>query len=287
VASNSTAPHALQSFADCKLETLAACPLCDAASHSDTPVAAPPPFGLRQCGACGIVFVSPRPANESMKDTYDEYYEPRESPAPPARQVQRGKRHARRLTQFAGTPGRLLDVGAGDGYLVHAAKELGWNVEGLEFSVPRIQRAKRWFDVDLQRHDLFEAPFEKQSFDALTMFQLIEHVHDPRALIQRAGELLRPGGLLAMSTPNVLTYRRKKRGVETWKIPIHLFFFSPRTLVELVERCGFTVVRRSLKRFAQAEKLLGWQPWDDTSLIARSTCDLLTPFGLHLVARKN
>lgn len=285
--SQSPAPHALNSFAECRLETLSACPLCANASIAPAPLEAPVPFGLKQCSACGILFVSPRPVNEGMKDTYDEYYEPRESAAPPERQVRRGVRHARRIHKYAGKPGRLLDVGAGDGYLVHAAKEIGWQAEGLEFSVPRIQRAKRWFNIDLQRHDIFEAPFAPGSFDALTMFQLIEHVHDPVAIIRRAHELLKPGGILAMSTPNVLTYRRKKRGVETWKIPIHLFFFSPRTLVEVVEKNGFTVARKALKRFARAEKMLGWQPWDSNGLVSRLSCDLLTPFGLHLVARKN
>jgi 2-polyprenyl-3-methyl-5-hydroxy-6-metoxy-1,4-benzoquinol methylase len=285
--SDSSAAHNLQSFADCKLETLNACPLCDSPQIAATPLKAPPPFGLMQCANCAILFVSPRPVNEKMKDTYDEWYAPRETDKPPERQVARGKRHARRLQQYAAKPGRLLDIGAGDGYLLHAAKEMGWQVEGLEFSVPRIQRAKRWFGIDLERKDIFEAPYEKNSFDAITMFQLIEHVHDPRAIIQRSQELLKPGGLLAMSTPNVLTYRKKARGVETWKIPIHLFFFSPRTLVESVEKCGFTVVRRSLKRFAKAEKLLDWQPWESSGLVSRMTCDLLTPFGLNLIARKN
>lgn len=186
----------------------------------------------------------------------------------------------------APAPGRLLDVGAGDGYFLNAARAGGWQVEGLELSQPRIARAQEWFGLALRCCELRAAPFPPASFDAVSMLQLLEHLHDPRAALTCARELLRPGGLVILSTPNVLAYARKSRAVNSWRIPRHLFFFSPRTLVGGVERAGFTVLRRSLKFFAALEEQLGWQPWPATGPLARATRDLWTPFGLHLVARK-
>ena len=266
-----------------RLETLDTCPLCDFRPVSPAPVQPDPPFGIQQCGKCGIVFLSPRPPIDDMKAYYDEYYEGQDQRN--ARQERRAERHVRRLMRFAGKPGRLLDVGAGDGYFLNAARNAGWQVEGLELSEPRVSHAREWFKLELRSVDLMQAPFEPHSFDALSMFQLIEHVHDPRAIFRKARELLRPGGLMLLSTPNVLAYARKDRDVNSWRIPRHLFFFSPRTLVRSVEAEGFTVLRRPLRFFAALEEQLGWQPWATSGPVSRVTRDLWTPFGLHLIAR--
>ncbi|HYG76591.1 MAG TPA: class I SAM-dependent methyltransferase [Planctomycetota bacterium] len=267
-----------------KLESVDSCPLCDTRPVQPAPVQPEPPFGICQCPKCNLIFLSPRPPVDAMKTYYDEYYEGDAARSP--RQENRAARHIRRLMRYASKPGRLLDVGAGDGYFLNAARKAGWQVEGLELSQPRVKHAKDWFDLTLHSTVLSDAPFAAQSFDAIGMFQLIEHVHDPRAVLKKVHELLRPGGILMMSTPNVLAYARKNRDVNTWRIPRHLFFFTPRTLVNAVENSGFTVLRRPLKFFATLEERLGWQPWHSSGSLARVTRDLWTPFGLHLIARK-
>jgi hypothetical protein len=92
--------------------------------------------------------------------------------------------------------------------------------------------------------------------------------------------------VLALSTPNVLAYARKKRDVNSWRIPRHLFFFTPRSLVRSAEAAGFSVLRRSLRFHATLEERLGWQPWPASGPLANITRDLWTPFGLHMLARK-
>jgi 2-polyprenyl-3-methyl-5-hydroxy-6-metoxy-1,4-benzoquinol methylase len=221
---------------------------------------------------------------EEMRHYYDEFYAgDRERDA---RQERRARRHFRRLSRVAGKSGRLLEIGAGDGYFLDAARAGGWQVEGLELSQPRVEHAKKWFNLDLRPEDVLNAKLEPGSFDAIAMFQLIEHVHEPRKLLLRVNELLRQGGVLALSTPNVLAYARKKRDVNSWRIPRHLFFFTPRSLVRTAEGAGFTVLRRSLRFHATLEEKLGWQPWPDAGPLAKVTRDLWTPFGLHMLARK-
>ena len=268
-----------------KLESLAACPLCDSAAIKAAPQQPDPPFGLMQCADCNSIFLSPRPCVEAMSAYYDDYYENDASAKIDDRQTLRAQRHFRRLARHA-KPGRLLEIGAGDGYLLKTARDAGWQVEGLELSRPRVERAKKWFDLDLVQDDLSSLSLQIGGYDAVVMFQLIEHVHDPRALIRRSFELLKPGGVLMMSTPNVLAYARKVRDVNSWRIPRHLFFFTPMTLVQTVEKAGFKVLKRTLKLQAAMEEHLGWQPWSKTSLLSRATRDLCTPFGLHVVARK-
>jgi SAM-dependent methyltransferase len=268
-----------------RLETLTACPLCGGNMLLAAPVQPQPPFGITQCAACGGIFLSPRPFADAMRKYYDEFYAADEN-AVSKRQERRAQRHFGRLMRYSGKPGRILEIGAGDGYLLNEAKKGGWQVEGLELSQPRVQRAKEWFGIDLQCADLQQAQLIPGSFDAVVMFQLIEHVHDPRGLLTRVNSLLRPGGVMMLSTPNVLAYSRKRRDVDSWRIPRHLFFFTPRTLVRTVERCGFDVLRRGMKLCATLEERLGWQPWPDAPLLAGVTRDLWTPFGLHLAARK-
>ena len=266
-----------------RVENITCCPICTAGNPSTPPAQPDPPFGLLQCGKCGLIFLSPRPPIEEMKHYYDEFYEGNQERS--LRQEKRAQRHFRRLSRHAPKPGRVLEVGAGDGYFLYAARKAGWQTEGLELSQPRIDRAKEWFGVTLKCADLLNAPFPDGSFDAITMFQLIEHVHDPKALLIRANRLLKPGGIMMLSTPNVLAYARKNRDVNSWRIPRHLFFFTPKTLVRTAESLGFEVLRKQLRFFAALEESLGWQPWENGKF-SQITRDLWTPFGLHLVARK-
>ncbi|MGD0092881.1 MAG: class I SAM-dependent methyltransferase [Planctomycetota bacterium] len=196
------------------LETLNACPLCDAPGPLPAPVQPEGPCGLRQCQACGIVFVSPRPRVGAMKPYYDAKYQDATGERSP-RQQRRAQRHLARLRRYHPVPGRVLEVGAGDGYFLNAARAAGWQVEGLELSEPRVARAREWFGLALYCCDLDAARFAPAEFDAIIMLQLLEHLHNPRAALQRAHELLRPGGVLVLSTPNVLAYGRKNRDISS------------------------------------------------------------------------
>jgi SAM-dependent methyltransferase len=267
------------------LEVLYSCPLCGAPGAQDAPVQPQPPFGLKVCGACSIVYVSPRPVLSAMKAYYNTMYDAAMNQRSP-RQERRARRHLSRLARYKPVPGRLLEVGAGDGYFLNAARVAGWEVEGLELSQPRVARARKWFGLTLHCCELAAAPFPPAHFDAVSMLQVLEHLHDPRAALRRAHELLRPGGLLILSSPNILAYGRKKRAVSSWQIPEHLFFFSPRTLVYAVEDASFMIVRRRLKFFAFLEKALRWAPWPTVTPGSLATRNLCSPFGLYLVARK-
>jgi len=267
-----------------RMETLEKCPLCDGLIWI-APLQPDPPCGLMQCSACGIVFVSPRPRADAVKPRYDEYYDNKFGTSNP-RQERRSQRHVRRLNRYAGKPGRLLEIGCGEGYFLKAARESGWHVDGIESSPPRIQRAKEWFGLELQCTDIHSAAFQPGTFDAIAMFQWIERTHDPRALLRRVNELLKPGGVIVMSTPNVLAHALKGRDANRWHIPRHLFFFSPKTLTRAVEREGFEVLRKTLKFYAALEEKLNWEPWPDCGPFKGVTRELWTPFGLYLAARK-
>jgi len=269
-----------------ELESLSQCPLCGLASMEPAPQQPASPYGLMQCADCNIIFVSPRPSAGSIPAVYDAYYTNR-FVEPTSKLQARAQRHVRRVLKYVPGPARILEVGAGDGYFLHELHRIGWTVEGVELAEPRVRRAREWFNLTLHNCDLISAPLEKGIFDVITMFQVIEHTNNPLAILRRANDLLKPGGLLLLSTPNVLSYPRRGRKVPRWNIPLHLFFFTPNTLVRAAEAAGFTVVRKTLKFQAKMERRFKWQPWPGSgSIIGRAAQTLITPFGLNLVARK-
>src|SRR5476649_721830 len=115
-----------------KIETLARCPLCGAQDVLEAPVQPEPPFKLQRCESCAGIYLSPRPRSDDMAAVYSDYYEGSREKSP--RQERRAKKHLRRLMRILPTPGHVLEVGAGDGYFLAAARDAGWKVSGLELS---------------------------------------------------------------------------------------------------------------------------------------------------------
>jgi 2-polyprenyl-3-methyl-5-hydroxy-6-metoxy-1,4-benzoquinol methylase len=140
--------------------------------------------------------------------------------------------------------GRLLDVGAGNGWLIENLSALGWEAEGLDFD-PRAVELARARGLKVHQGGLLDAGFAAQSFDALTMSHNIEHVHDPVAWLAEAHRILRPGGRLALATPNTGSYLHR-RFREHWfplEPPRHLHLFNRQSLEPVLRRAGFTQYR--------------------------------------------
>ena len=138
-------------------------------------------------------------------------------------------------------PGRMLDVGCGSGALLQRMRIAGWEVEGVDFDEKAIDRAWREYGVAVRHGDLRAACYPDGSFDAVTMNHVIEHVHDPIALLAESRRILRPGGRLVVVTPNIASwgharFGRNWRGLEP---PRHLHLFSQKTLAETARRAGF------------------------------------------------
>jgi SAM-dependent methyltransferase len=191
---------------------------------------------------CGLVFVTPQPPRVALEAAYGlAYYHPWGGQA-----RLRDKFWRERLRAVAGLsppPGRLLDVGCGDGSFLREAKKAGWNVSGTEFSPVGAGMAR---------------------VSGVTVFtgELWEHVADPRRLLFEMQRILAPGGLLVLATPNLhdrlfrlaylLARRRQLRLYEPHEREVHLFMYSADTLRRLVASTGFTNIRVGFDRGAAA-----------------------------------
>ncbi len=142
-------------------------------------------------------------------------------------------------------PGRLLDVGAGPGFMLSAARERGWGVRGLDLNPWAASYAREQLGVEVIRDRLESAAFEPASFDAITMMDLLEHVSDPDALIGEAARVTRPGGMLALLTPDagsLVSRALGRRWPEIQRAGEHLVLLSVRGVSSLVSRHGYEVV---------------------------------------------
>ncbi|MCL0041197.1 class I SAM-dependent methyltransferase [Dehalococcoidia bacterium] len=134
-----------------------------------------------------------------------------------------------------------MDIGCGNGSFLAFMRELGWDVMGIEPDEHAARIAQQQFKVPVRIGTCEKMDFPKSSFDAITMSNVIEHLHDPLLGIRHCFEVLKPGGKLAIVTANVnsLAHRLFKKNWSYLHPPYHLTLFSPRALRYVVETAGF------------------------------------------------
>lgn len=139
--------------------------------------------------------------------------------------------------------GRLLDVGCGSGAFLALMRDLGWMVQGIELDGRAAALARQQFNLDVAEGPLEQAGFADNSFDAVNVSHVVEHVYDPGRLLRECRRVLRPAGKLIVTTPNINSmghrvFRDAWRGLEP---PRHLYVFSPDALKHCVFGLGFRV----------------------------------------------
>ncbi|MBU0637749.1 MAG: class I SAM-dependent methyltransferase [Planctomycetes bacterium] len=142
------------------------------------------------------------------------------------------------------SPRRLLDVGCGTGCFLDEARRAGWQVSGIEVSGYAAEQARqRGLAVACAAAEGLRA--SPQTFDCVTLWDVLEHLRDPQRVLAAAARALRPNGVLALSTGDVTALCARLSGARwhLYNIPEHLFFFSPRALHKMLGRAGFVVGR--------------------------------------------
>lgn len=144
-------------------------------------------------------------------------------------------------------PGRLLDVGCALGFLLEAAQLRGWVPYGVELSPHAARVAGERFGAErIHKGSLEGASFPEESFRAITLTDVLEHLPEPMASLRRCHELLEPGGCILVVTPRVGSLSQRLMGAGWFQIKEeHLQLLTRRALRLAVEAAGFRVVRTS------------------------------------------
>jgi len=211
-------------------------------------------FRIVRCPECGLAWVSPRPSQNEIARYYPETYswKPESGDESAIHRLERWYRfhllryETRQLLRATDLSAgdAVLDVGCGSGDRLLVMKEAGLAPAGVETGSPA-DYARERLGLDVHRGTLESSRFEDGRFRAVTLYNVIEHVHDPRSLLREAHRVLAPGGWLVVQAPNTKSLQAGLFG-RRWAavdVPRDLWYYTPALLGRLVEGSGFRVER--------------------------------------------
>jgi 2-polyprenyl-3-methyl-5-hydroxy-6-metoxy-1,4-benzoquinol methylase len=195
---------------------------------------------LHRCGRCGVL--QARVIERDLKTAYtkmvDEAYVAEEAAR---RATSRNLLAAASLHLNGDGPPLILDVGCGVGLLLDEARRRGWRTQGVELSDWGVRRA-RHLGLDVFQGTLEEAGLAPSSYDAVFMIDVLEHLADPVRTLANVAQVLRPGGVLCLVTPNAASAAARALGSRWWGLlPGHVVLFPHRRLCELLCIMGFGI----------------------------------------------
>ncbi len=203
----------------------------------------------RRCIYCGLIYQNPRPVFANLKKRYGKDYFDYEI----SNQnnffalMKLGLKDIGFDSLFKNDNSirRFLDIGCATGLLLNYMKKKGWITQGVEICRASAQYAIENFGVDVCIGTLEEAPFPDQYFDVVHLSHLIEHVPDPKKLLLEIRRILKVGGHMVLTTPNV-NGMQARVAQKTWRsaIPEHVYLFSKKTMKTLLSCVGFTIVKQ-------------------------------------------
>lgn len=195
---------------------------------------------LFRCDDCGTVQQPSLPAGADLHELYRDM-----SDAAYLDEAAGRRATANRLLDLVGryrAGGRLLDVGCGHGLLVDEAAKRGWDAIGIELSADAAAYARDRLGLDVRESTLDGLQADPGSFDAIVMADVIEHLDDPQAAIDRCHELLAPDGVLLVVTPDPASPTARIAGPRWWGyLPAHTYLLPRHTLRELLSARGLVI----------------------------------------------
>lgn len=256
-------------------------------------------YNLVKCGSCDLIFVSPMPEEtvaiygekyfasgevhgyvdydrdkEPMRDTFHIYLD--------------------HIERALGRKGKMLDVGAATGYFMDIAKTRGWEVEGVEISehAASIGRLK---GLRIHTGILENIALSANSFDVITLFDVLEHLREPRKTLLKAKNLLKNNGIIVVNTPDAGSFWAKIFQSRWHHVlpPEHLVLFSPQNFSQLLVTLEMApVVSLKIgKRFTIPyifQILSNWQGLSLWGKLARTTNrGILSKFKIPINLRDN
>lgn len=238
-------------------------------------------YEVIECEECGFAHIIPFPEAESIETMYRDQYYGEMIPDYIERHTQDQDWwhlvHSGRLEAIeALLPDggkKLLDIGSGPGLFLQVASEKGWKGVGFEPSTQAWQHSTQVLGMDVRQEFFTEhTDVGENEYNAVHMSDVLEHIKDPKALLQGVRKALCPGGVLCVAVPNdfnpIQTALREEGGVAPWWIsaPDHINYFSFESLQHLLENAGFEVKKREASFPIDVFLLLGQNYIKDDSV---------------------
>ena len=209
-------------------------------------------FSIWQCNACTVRFTQDVPGQDAIGEFYasENYISHSDTKKGIinslyhlVRKRTLGSKRRLVINEVGMLKGKILDIGCGTGAFLNTMKEAGWSINGLEPDTLSRTKAVELYEIHPQSSEkLFD--LKPSTFNAITMWHVLEHVHELHAYIKKIGELLAANGKLFIAVPNYTSTDAEIYGAywAAYDTPRHLYHFSPQSMEKLVSMHGLKII---------------------------------------------
>lgn len=243
------------------------------------------------CRNCGLLYPYPMPFadEEQLKKNYGDHDTYFPSPVSEGR-VRSYELFVRKINRLVPSKGRLLDVGCGRGELLYAARNHGWEVEGVDISGDFARFAKVRFNIDVKVGDLGSIGFAPDTFDAVSLIAVLDHAYHPAELLLELHRILKKGGVIFIEVSNSASllyklgnmyYKLQRKGLTTNLSPtfpsFQVYGFSKKSMRFLLEVCGFRILGFNIRGgISRTERSIAGNLRERILRIVRKGCFVLS-----------
>jgi len=200
-----------------------------------------------QCNKCGLIYINPRLRDDCILKDYTEAtihgYKEQFVSQNKGRSIACA-RSMRFINKLHPVRGKLLDVGAAAGTFMAIAQNHGWDVYGCEPNRWFCEWGKETYGLDIDQGTLLDQRYPYETFDVVTLWDVIEHVPDPTGIIKKCFSLLKPGGMLILTYPDIGSWIARLMGRRwVFLMSVHLYYFNRKTIARLLQPAGFSIIK--------------------------------------------